>query len=163
VPPYGLPLIRRIIQVRRRFPGFSKDGCLGSKHPLPGGVILKEVRGIARDQEGGIWLFDLNQGLFPLADGMLTRIANALELEPNYRVLLRRYLGRAMVFHRGGFGRTCMSTPVASGLAVRAVRASFDNDRSVRSPNPTDFPLSPSSAWPKTTTVTGGLPPILEF
>jgi hypothetical protein len=62
---------------------------IGSKHPLPGGVILKEVRGIARDQEGGIWLFDLNQGLFRLADGMLTRIANALELEHNYRVLYR--------------------------------------------------------------------------
>jgi hypothetical protein len=60
---------------------------IGSKHPLPGGVTLKEVRGIAGDQEGGIWLFDLNQGLFRLADGMLTRIANASELELNYRVL----------------------------------------------------------------------------
>ena len=96
---------------------------IGSKHPLPGGVILKEFRGVARDQEGGIWLFDLNQGLFRLADGIFTRIANAL----------------------------------------RAVRASSTMTFSARSPRPTDFPLSPSSAWPKTTTVTGGLPPMLEF
>jgi hypothetical protein len=32
-----------------------------------------------------------------------------------------KYLGRAMVFHRGGFGRSFMSTPVAPGW--------FDNDR----------------------------------
>jgi len=129
VPPYRLPLIRRIIQVRQRsrFQQGRLVNVIGSKHPLPIGVILKEVRGIPRDQEGGIWLFDLNQGLFRLADGMLTRIANALELEPNYRVLHAdregriwvgqpgkwhstvteslKYLGRAIVFHRGGFGR----------------------------------------------------------
>jgi hypothetical protein len=63
-----------------RFQQGQLVNVIGSKHPLPGGVILKEVRGITRDQEGGIWLFDLNQGLFRLADGMLTRIANALEL-----------------------------------------------------------------------------------
>jgi ligand-binding sensor domain-containing protein len=68
---------------------------------LPGGVILKEVRGIARDQEGGIWLFDLNQGLFRLADGMFTRIANALELEPNYRVLYADREGRIWVGQPG--------------------------------------------------------------
>jgi hypothetical protein len=33
VPPYGLPLVRRIIQVRRTFPGFSKDGWLMSSFP----------------------------------------------------------------------------------------------------------------------------------
>jgi hypothetical protein len=101
---------------------------IGSKHPLPGGVILKEVRGIARDQEGGIWLFDLNQGLFRLADGMVTRIANALEpsLTIGFCTQIERagsgsanaakwhstvteslkYLGRATVLHRGGFGRS---------------------------------------------------------
>jgi hypothetical protein len=96
---------------------------IGSKHPLPGCAILKEVREVARDQEGGILLFDRNPGLFRLADGIFTRIANAL----------------------------------------RAVRASSTMTFSARSPRPTDFPLSPSSAWPKTTKVTGGLPPMLEF
>ena len=74
---------------------------IGSKHPLPGGVILKEVRGIARDQKGGIWLFDLNRGLFRLADGMLTRIANALELEHNYRVLYADREGRIWIGQPG--------------------------------------------------------------
>src|ERR1700733_7908094 len=101
------------------------------------------------------------QGFFRLANGMLTRIANALELEPNYRVLYA--LGQAIVFHRGRFGPSFMSTPVTSGWAVRVVRASSKMTVSARFPNPTDFPLSPSLAWPKTTTVTGGLTPMLGF
>jgi len=74
---------------------------IGSKHPLPGGVILKKVHGIARDQDGGIWLFDLNQGLLPLDDGRLKRIANALELEHNYRVLYADREGRIWVAQPG--------------------------------------------------------------
>lgn len=38
-----------------------------------------------------------------------------------------------------------MSTPVASGWAVREVRASSTMTVSARSPNPTDLPLSSSS------------------
>ena len=57
VPPYGLPLIRRIIQVRRRFPGFSKDDWLMSS--VPNSVAWWRnpegcSRGGARAQEGGI-------------------------------------------------------------------------------------------------------------
>ena len=48
----------------------------GPEHPLPGGVVLKYLQRIARDREGGMWLFDLEQGLFRLADGVLTKIAN---------------------------------------------------------------------------------------
>jgi signal transduction histidine kinase len=44
-----------------------------------GGVVLKDLSGITRDREGGIWLFDLEQGLFRLADGVLTKIANQSE------------------------------------------------------------------------------------
>jgi signal transduction histidine kinase/ligand-binding sensor domain-containing protein len=51
----------------------------GPEHPLPGGVVLKYLTGITRDREGGIWLFDLEQGLFRLADGVLTKIANQSE------------------------------------------------------------------------------------
>ena len=51
----------------------------GPEHPLPGGVVLKYLQGITRDREGGIWLFDLEQGLFRLADGVLTKIANQEE------------------------------------------------------------------------------------
>jgi signal transduction histidine kinase len=63
--------------VRKRF-----FNVIGSEHPLPGGVVLKHTVGITRDGEGGIWLFDLDQGLFRLADGVLTKIAN--QLEPAY-------------------------------------------------------------------------------
>lgn len=130
-------------------------------------------------------MFDLNQGLFRPADGTLTRIANALELEPNYRVLYADREGRiwvgqpgqvALYGHRKSqiFGTSDGVPPgrvwtifhehagsiVASGWAVRAVRASSTMTVSARSPNPTDFPLSPSSPWLKTTTVTGGLPPM---
>lgn len=34
-----------------------------------------------------------------------------------------------MVFHRGGFGRSFMSTPVASGWAGEGGPSKFDNDR----------------------------------
>jgi ligand-binding sensor domain-containing protein len=52
---------------------------IGSEHPLPGGIVLKDLQGITRDREGGIWLFDVDQGLFRLADGVLTKIANQSE------------------------------------------------------------------------------------
>jgi signal transduction histidine kinase/ligand-binding sensor domain-containing protein len=52
---------------------------ISSKQPLPGGVILKVLQGITRDREGGIWLADAEQGLFRLADGVLTKIANQEE------------------------------------------------------------------------------------
>jgi len=52
---------------------------ISSKHPLPGSVVLKNIRSIARDREGAIWLFDADQGLFRMSGGALTRIANQLE------------------------------------------------------------------------------------
>ena len=51
----------------------------GPEHPSPGGVVLKYLWGITPDREDGIWLFDLEQGLFRLADGVLTKIANQSE------------------------------------------------------------------------------------
>jgi signal transduction histidine kinase/ligand-binding sensor domain-containing protein len=52
---------------------------IGSEHPLPGGTVLKGLQGLTRDREGGIWLFDVEQGLFRLADGVLTKIADHSE------------------------------------------------------------------------------------
>ena len=65
-------------------PGIPKRffHAIASEHPLPGGVVLKRTLGITRDGEGGIWLFDRDQGLFRLADGVLTKIAN--QSEPVY-------------------------------------------------------------------------------
>jgi signal transduction histidine kinase/ligand-binding sensor domain-containing protein len=52
---------------------------IGPEHPLPGGTVLKGLQGLTRDREGGIWLFDVEQGLFRLADGVLTKIADHSE------------------------------------------------------------------------------------
>jgi ligand-binding sensor domain-containing protein len=52
---------------------------ISSEHPLPGSVVLKNISSIARDREGAIWLFDADQGLFRMAGGALTRIANQSE------------------------------------------------------------------------------------
>lgn len=57
-------------------------GVIDSQHPLPGGVVLKALQGVTRDREDGVWLFDFDQGLFRLADGVLTKIAN--QSEPLY-------------------------------------------------------------------------------
>ena len=82
---------------------------IGSKHPLPGGVILKEVRGIARDQEGGIWLFDLNQGLFRLAEVSCKRcVLLSLSCRPRFEsanspfLYFERYRQLRMVTTDGG-------------------------------------------------------------
>jgi hypothetical protein len=129
VPPYGLPLIRRIIQVRRRFPGFSKDGWLnviGSKHPLPGGVILKEVRGGSKRAASGcstsikvfsVWPMACSQESqmhlnSSLTTGFCRQIeragsgsANPAKWHSTVNESLKN-LGRAIVFHRGEFGRS---------------------------------------------------------
>jgi hypothetical protein len=52
---------------------------ISSEHPLPGSVVLKNIASIARDREGATWLFDADQGLFRMAGGALTRIANQSE------------------------------------------------------------------------------------
>jgi signal transduction histidine kinase/ligand-binding sensor domain-containing protein len=52
------------------------------EHPLPQGVVLKNLIGITGDREGGIWLFDRDQGIFRLAGGVLTKILN--QSEPLY-------------------------------------------------------------------------------
>jgi ligand-binding sensor domain-containing protein len=52
---------------------------ISSEHPLPGSIVLKNISSIARDREGAIWLFDADQGLFRMAGGALTRIANQSE------------------------------------------------------------------------------------
>jgi signal transduction histidine kinase/ligand-binding sensor domain-containing protein len=50
-----------------------------SEHSLPGGTALKNLWGIASDREGGLWMFDVNQGLFRLANGTLKKIASQSE------------------------------------------------------------------------------------
>jgi ligand-binding sensor domain-containing protein len=71
---------------------------IGSKHPLPGGVILKEVRGIKRAASGcstSIKVFSVQ----PMARSQESQ--NALELEPNYRVLYADREGRIWVGQPG--------------------------------------------------------------
>jgi signal transduction histidine kinase/ligand-binding sensor domain-containing protein len=52
------------------------------EHPLPQGVVLKNLVEITGDRDGGIWLFDIEQGIFRLANGVLTKIAD--QSEPFY-------------------------------------------------------------------------------
>jgi len=68
-----------------------------SKHPLPGGVVLTAITGVVRDDEDGTWFLDADQGLFRLADGVLTKIAD--QREPVYRfgVLFKDRRGRIWV------------------------------------------------------------------
>jgi signal transduction histidine kinase/ligand-binding sensor domain-containing protein len=82
---------------------------IGSQHPLPGGVILTHTQGITRDGGGGIWLFDLDQGLFRLAYGVLTKIPNHLDpvwplgflfADRNGRILLGQY-NHVAIYDRG--------------------------------------------------------------
>ncbi|HZB88535.1 MAG TPA: two-component regulator propeller domain-containing protein [Terracidiphilus sp.] len=70
---------------------------IDAQHPLPGGVLLQSPWGIARDAEGGIWLFDNDQGLFRLADGVLTKIANQSESIFPWAVLYADRNGRIWV------------------------------------------------------------------
>ena len=48
----------------------------GSFRPLrtPGGVVLQRVRSMSTDSDGGVWISDLNDGLFRFSDGVLTRV-----------------------------------------------------------------------------------------
>ena len=48
---------------------------IGSGHHLPGGADLKALQQVTLDGEGGIWLSDLEQGVFRLAGGVLTKFA----------------------------------------------------------------------------------------
>ena len=49
---------------------------------LPGGVVLKDNRSVLSDQAGGILLYDLSQGFFRLASGILTRLLDNPERTP---------------------------------------------------------------------------------
>jgi ligand-binding sensor domain-containing protein len=145
----------------------------------------RHPEGGSRDQEGGIWLFDLNQGLFRLADCMLTRIANALELEHNYRVLCADREGRIWVGQPGQVAlyghRKSQIFGTSDGVPPGRVwtifhehagsiwvggeggPSKFDNDRFRTLSQSNGLPAESIFGMPKTTTATGGLPPMLEF
>ncbi len=69
----------------------------GHEPPSPGAVVLKNLQGITRDLEGGIWLFDRDQGIFRLADGVLTKIANQSDPVSPWGVLYADRNGRIWV------------------------------------------------------------------
>jgi signal transduction histidine kinase/ligand-binding sensor domain-containing protein len=50
--------------------------------PLPAGTGLKNIGPIACDHAGGVWLFDVQRGLFRLTDGGLVKIADSSD--PDY-------------------------------------------------------------------------------
>jgi signal transduction histidine kinase/ligand-binding sensor domain-containing protein len=74
----ALWIVSELMNVYRFQQGRLVD-VISSEHPLPGSVVLKNISSIARDREGAIWLFDADQGLFRMAGGALTRIANQSE------------------------------------------------------------------------------------
>jgi signal transduction histidine kinase/ligand-binding sensor domain-containing protein len=74
----ALWIVSDLMKVYRFQQGRLVD-VISSEHPLPGSIVLKNISSIARDREGGIWLFDADQGIFRMAGGALTRIANQSE------------------------------------------------------------------------------------
>jgi hypothetical protein len=99
---------------------------IDSHHPLPGGIVLKLPDAITRDREGGIWLFDRDQGLFRLADGVLTKIANQSEpvhpwgvpyADRNGRILAGQYSHVALYDHgKFQFFGTSNGVPPGAGF-----------------------------------------------
>jgi signal transduction histidine kinase/ligand-binding sensor domain-containing protein len=55
------------------------DHVISFEDSHSGRVALRHLLGVARDREGGIWLFDRDQGLFRLANGALIKVANQWE------------------------------------------------------------------------------------
>jgi signal transduction histidine kinase/ligand-binding sensor domain-containing protein len=78
---------------------------ISPQHPLPGAVVLKNISSIAHDREGGIWLFDADQGLFRIANGALTKIANQSETVYPWGVL---YVDRNDRIWLGQFSRVAL-------------------------------------------------------
>jgi signal transduction histidine kinase/ligand-binding sensor domain-containing protein len=77
---------------------------IDSQHPLPGSVVLKDIQGITRDREGGLWLFDVERGLFRLADRVLTKIANQSEPVAPMEYLYTDRRGRVWVAQHSHVG-----------------------------------------------------------
>ena len=46
----------------------------------PGEVVLQRIRVISTDSEGGVWISDLNDGLFRFSDGVLRRVEAVRDL-----------------------------------------------------------------------------------
>jgi hypothetical protein len=116
---------------------------IGPEHPLPRGFVLKLLVEITRDREGGIWLFDLDQGLFRLADGVLTKIANQSEPFFPWDDLYRDRRGRVWVgqynhvalYDHGKSQIFGTSDGVPSGTVLANSRMAV----SARFPSPTDI------------------------
>jgi signal transduction histidine kinase/ligand-binding sensor domain-containing protein len=100
--------------------------------PLPRDVVGEDLWSMASDRAGGIWLFNVGKGLFRFANGVLTRVADQLELAPRLGYLYtdrrgRIWLGqtnRVAVYDRGKFQVFGASDGVPPGLVL-----TFHEDR----------------------------------